>query len=345
MQKGLITIILPIYNVEKYLDRSIESVLSQTYKELEVILVDDGSTDTCSQKCDQWKARDQRIKVIHKENGGLGEARNTGLENASGEYVCFFDSDDYVDPKMIEKAYECVKRNAADIVFWGVNEVSASGKITGAVPQTEKELYVGAEVQEVILPGLLAAEPETGKRLYLRMSAWACMFSMEKIQLCDWRFMSERKYISEDVISLLYLYRYIDRVAIIPECLYFYCENENSLSHIYRKDRFEKIKYCYDACLDVCDRSGYGQDVKERLGFWYYACVVGMIKILMLCKDKKECITEIEQISQDPHFDEVIKRLRFRKEPLGRKIIYAALRSKNSIWIYRVLKLRALLKQ
>lgn len=117
MKAGLVSIVLPIYNVEKYLDRCIESVINQTYRNLEILLVDDGSPDDCPQKCEEWAKKDGRIKVIHKANAGLGYARNTGIENASGEYICFFDSDDYIDPSTIEKAYNTAQKNNSDMVF------------------------------------------------------------------------------------------------------------------------------------------------------------------------------------------------------------------------------------
>ena len=98
-----VSIVVPVYNVEKYLDRCIESIVNQTYKNLEIILVDDGSTDSCPQMCDEWGLKDSRIKVVHKENAGLGMARNTGIDNALGEYIFFFGSDDYVDVTTVEK--------------------------------------------------------------------------------------------------------------------------------------------------------------------------------------------------------------------------------------------------
>ena len=103
MSGTLISVVLPIYNVEKYLNRCIKSIITQTYKNLEVILVDDGSPDHCPRICDEWAKKDARIKVIHKKNEGLGMARNTGIENATGEYICFVDSDDYIAPDTIEK--------------------------------------------------------------------------------------------------------------------------------------------------------------------------------------------------------------------------------------------------
>ena len=95
----LISVIVPIYNVEKYLARCVDSIVNQTYKNLEIILVDDGSPDSCPDICDVWKEKDDRIKVIHKKNGGLSDARNAGLDIAQGEYVAFVDSDDFIDDK------------------------------------------------------------------------------------------------------------------------------------------------------------------------------------------------------------------------------------------------------
>lgn len=101
-EKCLISIIVPIYNVEKYLDRCVESIVNQSYKNLEIILVDDGSPDNCPKMCDEWAKKDKRIKVVHKENGGLSDARNVGFDHSKGDYILFVDSDDYIDEKMIE---------------------------------------------------------------------------------------------------------------------------------------------------------------------------------------------------------------------------------------------------
>ena len=110
----LLTVIVPIYNVEKYLRRCIDSILVQTYGKLEIILVDDGSTDRSGKICDEYAKKDQRIKVIHKMNGGSADARNTGLENATGEFIGFVDSDDYILPEMYEVLYNaCIEYGVA----------------------------------------------------------------------------------------------------------------------------------------------------------------------------------------------------------------------------------------
>lgn len=111
----LISVIVPIYNVEKYLNRCIDSIIAQTYENIEIILVDDGSPDNCGAICDEYAAKDSRIKVIHKKNGGLSEARNAGIDIAKGEFISFIDSDDFVSKYYIEILYRCLVENEADI--------------------------------------------------------------------------------------------------------------------------------------------------------------------------------------------------------------------------------------
>ena len=114
---SLISIIVPIYNVEKYVDECIESIVNQVYSNIEIILVDDGSPDNCPMICDSWAKKDKRIKVIHKQNGGLSDARNAGLDHAIGQYIVFVDSDDYIDKEMLLVLYETMIKSNSDIVM------------------------------------------------------------------------------------------------------------------------------------------------------------------------------------------------------------------------------------
>lgn len=115
MTKELISIIVPVYNVEKYLKKCVDSIVNQTYKNLEIILVDDGATDNSGKICDELVELDNRIKVYHKKNGGLSDARNYGVERATGDYIGFVDSDDYIDAEMYERLYEAIKKENADV--------------------------------------------------------------------------------------------------------------------------------------------------------------------------------------------------------------------------------------
>ena len=123
----LISVIIPIYNVEAYLDECIASVIAQTYSNLEIILVDDGSPDNCPQMCDEWAAKDSRIRVIHKENGGLSDARNAGIDIATGEYIAFVDSDDWIVPEMYEKMLAALKTENAATCAWNMRLENRNG--------------------------------------------------------------------------------------------------------------------------------------------------------------------------------------------------------------------------
>ena len=135
--KPLISVIVPIYNVEQYLPRCIESILNQTYKNLEVILVDDGATDHCGSICDVYKEKDCRVRVIHKSNGGLSDARNAGLDRMTGEYVTCIDSDDFVSPFFVENLWLALEENHCDIASsWFIEyhngQIVPAGKVVDA---------------------------------------------------------------------------------------------------------------------------------------------------------------------------------------------------------------------
>lgn len=127
----LISVIVPVYKVEKYLDRCVESIAVQSYRNLEIILVDDGSPDKCGSMCDSWTAKDQRIRVIHKQNGGLSDARNTGIQASKGEYIAFVDSDDDIAPEMIERLYEAAQSSNTKMALCNVLCVDENGLPTG----------------------------------------------------------------------------------------------------------------------------------------------------------------------------------------------------------------------
>lgn len=148
----MISIVIPIYKVEPYLRRCLDSVLAQTYTDLEIILVDDGSPDGCGAICDEYREKDSRIKVIHQENRGLSGARNAGLAIASGQYIAFLDSDDYVDPDMYEKLLTVLLENDADIAEcgyrWVKPDVTYDRENTGNV-----DVYTNIEALEKLYFG------------------------------------------------------------------------------------------------------------------------------------------------------------------------------------------------
>lgn len=343
MELGLVSIVLPIYNVEKYIDRCVESIVNQTYRNLEIILIDDGSLDGCPQKCDEWAKRDKRIKVIHKVNAGLGFARNTGIEHASGEYICFFDSDDYIDSYTIEKTYGAAKDNNSDIVLFGHYEVDLQGKVVKTyIPNVEKNFFTNSEVQEKLLPDLVSDNPATGKSTNLWLSACFCMYSMKMILRSGWRFVSEREIISEDVYSLLRLYKDVEKVWIISEAFYYYCENSTSLTHTYKADRYNKIKRFYNACISLCDELEYSNEVKKRFSGPFISNTIAAMKIIfttdMTISDKK---IAFRTICKDKQLHEIVENMDIGKEKVTRKMLIFFLKHKMYVACELLVRLKA----
>ena len=323
----IVSAIIPIYNVEKYLDRCIESVVNQTYCNLEIILVDDGSPDNCPQMCDEWAARDSRIKVIHKQNAGLGMARNTGIDHATGTYICFFDSDDYVEPELVEKAYHAAVEYDADMVCYGVNFVNAAGLKTWSLSPVESRVYRGEEVLNDFLPKLVGDDPKTGEVFGFTMTAWSTMFSMRCIQRNGWRFVSEREIISEDFYSILKLCSDVEMVCSLSVPLYNYCQNDSSVSRVYRKDRFERVCHFYTEIRKVCDESGYNQQVAYRFGWVYLAAVMSVLKQEVACtKSVREKKESIKDMLCNEMLQQVLEETKNDKAGIQQRILFWAMR-------------------
>lgn len=240
-----VSVIVPIYNVEQYIRTCLDSIINQTLKDIEIILVDDESPDNCPTICDEYAKKDCRIKVIHKKNGGLGFARNSGIEIATGEYVAFVDSDDYIDHTMYEKLYNIAKSNNLDTCYCGYN--SFSGIISNPVKEVNSYTeFNGSDIKRVFLLSMIGNEVKEKSDRQYAMSVWHAIYSNDIIKNNTIRFCSERELISEDIVFDIDYLSCSKKIGIIPESLYFYRTNNSSLSRGYRMDRVEKnIKLYY----------------------------------------------------------------------------------------------------
>ena len=242
MENELISVIVPVYNVSRYIDRCMTSLLKQTYENIEIILVDDGSPDDCGFKCDQYARTDSRVYVIHKKNAGLGMARNSGLDIAKGKYVAFIDSDDYVDEQMFERLYDRLKHEKADTCFCRYYDRTSDGQNLLAREVYKKSLYCEEEVWELLL-GMIGNLPEEAGDVAIGMSVWKGLYANAIIQEQGIRFPSEREYISEDIIFHMQYLLYAQRIAIEETPLYYYCDNGTSLDQIFEPDIYRQRLY------------------------------------------------------------------------------------------------------
>lgn len=212
-QKDLITIVVPIYNTEKYLKKCIDSIISQTYKNIEIILVNDGSTDNSKKICEEYEKKDDRIKLINKKNGGQGSAKNVGIDAATGNYIGFVDSDDYIDEDMFETLYNLCIKNEADISMVAFNKV-----IDGKVMKTID--FNG----ETIIFDKFNAIKELLLDREIKNYSWNKLFKKEIYN--DVRFSENLKY--EDIEITVRLFEKINRLAYKKISKYYYVQRNNS---------------------------------------------------------------------------------------------------------------------
>ena len=338
MEQELITVVVPIYNVESYLDRCINSIVSQSYSNLDIVLVDDGSTDNCPQMCDEWTKKDHRIRVVHKINAGLGMARNTGIEYARGKYICFFDSDDYIATETIKVAYTALIESQADIVVFGAATVEESGRVLSTkIP--EANIFQGDEVLQHFLPALMGENPRSGYDAQIPFSAWSCLFAMELIRRVHWRFASEREIVSEDIYSLMKLYGSVRKVVILKECFYFYCRNGSSLTQSYRADRYERNRYFYLKCLELCESCGYSNEIVSRCKEPFLSNVIGVLKQEVAHYPSiLDAIKRLKEIMDDDVLQQVVWAKRNEKTNLKKTLLYWSIRYKLSWCCYVFLR-------
>lgn len=261
-----VSIIVPVYNVEPYLDRCMQSLLKQTLKEIEIIMVDDESPDHCPQLCEDYKAKYSNVKVVHKKNGGLGFARNSGLEVAKGEYVAFIDSDDFVDTDMFQHLYEYAAENKCDAVFCGYNIYKDAEHIRKMQENAEYILRRGKDEVKKVLLDMVGPEPSYHSDAKLLMSVWRAIYSRKVIEDNHLRFVSERVYIAEDIMWHIDFLPCCQCVGLIPQTHYYYCDNGTSLTRTYRADRFQKELFLYHTQEDKLRKAGYSEaEFRTRL--------------------------------------------------------------------------------
>lgn len=214
MQTPLVSIIVPIYKVEPYLRRCLDSIVNQSYTNLEIILVDDGSPDGCPQICDEYAAKDKRIFAIHKENGGLSDARNAGLDISKGEYVSFIDSDDWVNEKYIEILLAIMTKEKSDIVI-GENEKTKETCIDKTISKTTIKTYTSKEALIHLFRDNHIAFTVSWGKLYKRNLFETLRFPVGKFH--------------EDEFTTYILFYNAKKIIYTSEILYIYFQRNNSI--------------------------------------------------------------------------------------------------------------------
>lgn len=313
-----LSIIIPVYNTEKYLERCLNSVVKQKFKEFEVLVILDGSPDNSIEICNKYKKMDKRIKVYVKDNEGLGLTRNYGIERAKGEYIAFLDSDDFVDENFYGNMIEKAKEKEYDIIFSEYRRyIEKDDKIQnnfGALPNEIDKLS-----PKDILKKMLRQE--------MGMSVWRSIYRLKIIKDNNIRFLSEREYISEDICFNFQFLNFCKNVSSCNGQYYYYCQNGASLSKSYRSDRYDKTKKLIEKLLEYREKYSLDDEIEKSIKYLFFGYVKGICNSEVK-NNKKNAYKNINNILNDNIFIDTLKEINNMPK------------DKKSLFIYILMKLR-----
>ena len=330
--RNLVSIIVPIYNSEKTIERCIKSIINQTYSNIEIILIDDGSTDKTEFICKKYEEEDERITFVKRDNSGVSNARNYGIKISKGKYIQFVDSDDYIDKYFVEKMVKSIEKNNADLVICGINIVKREKMYSNAI--ASKNIN-DLRIEKKIFNNLV----DTGLIFYI----WNKLYLKEYIQ----NLFDNNMSLGEDVIFNLNYLKNVEKVNIIDDILYYYTMNEKginiknfSLNNKYIDNLLENSLYIYNNLINFT-KNYFKSNTDDTLYINYMLTSINEnIPKIVLCNkiNKYNKIAQIKEYALNSQIREVLKSK--RKKNLLFKLLY----NKNYNTIYYFIKSKYLIK-
>lgn len=325
----LVSIIVPVYKVEKYIYRCVDSLVNQSLQSIEIVLVDDGSPDNCPSICDDLAKKDSRIKVVHKENGGLSSARNAGLDVAKGKYVGFVDSDDDVELNMYEKMVAVAEQYKVDFVMADYRRVLRDGSSYIKTLDIEKGYYNRDKIISDIFPNLIMRESIKYGPL---LSVWHCIYRREFLEKNSLRFDDKVKWSEDNIFSAIMGYRCTSFYYMKGEALYHYYQNEGTITTSYRKGAWNV--YCtmnnhLHEFFDKITDYDFGYQLKLHLVFYACNCTNQETKL-----PRQQAIKGISGILATPELVEAFKGIKLSNYPFKLRLQLAFMKYKRSRLLY-----------
>ncbi|MDO5558706.1 MAG: glycosyltransferase family 2 protein [Oscillospiraceae bacterium] len=348
MENEKISVVVPVYNCEKYIGDCIESIRSQTYKNIEIILVDDGSKDASGVICDNFATQDDRIRVIHIKNDGVSHARNTGIENSTGGWITFVDSDDYIEPDMCENAYNKACENHTDIVMWNIVKHKEEQKFNFAPVGSDDILYDKQDfinIQKMILTG----ETPTGD-IPISIRGPYCKLIRRDVAL-KCRF-PETLSFSEDWCFMLQLLDHAESLFYVNKQFYHYIVRKNSLCNHFDYKYYVKI-YKFINWINIYMETTHGQDMTikkyvETMNMNYLFRMIDYYFFLVdsvSMKQRRMYVSEYESLSECGFSDEILSECKDKKAVLKYTLYSKKLFWLMSVWrFYQVTKTAAVIR-
>lgn len=338
------SLILPVYNGEKYVKRCVNSLLRQEYTDYEIILVDDGSTDSSGSICDKLADKNNNIFAYHKENGGLSDARNYGMDRAKGNYILFIDSDDWVDEKLLISLHNHLNKSNVDILKFGFQKMQEGNYKNTFFSYFNIGVYDRRQIEETILPYTIGP-----KRLFCYeqnacKSVWSHVYSLNFLRENNIRFVSEREILNEDYLFNLHTLLYAKSLEVTHYILYYYDYREGSLSKRYITNEFERKLKLHREYKLLLERNG----LFERYETPYYSeCVDGFYACISnecCCwnETSKYAVQNIKKILNCKECEISLLKCKRSNMNLKGKVIYWLMRLKFAYLMYILYKIYAI---
>lgn len=341
---ALISIIVPVYNVEKYLRKCMESLVNQTLRDIEIICVNDGSTDSSRLILEEYKRLDNRIVIVEKENGGLSSARNEGLKYISGEYLMFVDSDDWIDVDTCSSVWTIAKKHNADLILWSYVREFPSSSREKYMFWNDEEIFdkdlvkMGLQRQLVGLIGKELRHPDYGNALE---TAWGKLYRSERILKNQIEFMDTSEIGTEDALFNIYAMEYIEKAVYLKKCYYHYRkDNITSLTSKYKDRLFEQWQYLFDLIYQYIEKKQLPDIFKSALENRIALSLIGLgLNIASSRATADVKMKRIKQILENDRYVKVFKNLKLHFMPLHWKIFFWCAKMKNQWAIYCLLNI------
>lgn len=310
----LISVIVPVYNVAAYLDRSVKSLLEQTYQDLQIILVDDGSTDESGALCDAYGEKDPRIQVIHKVNEGLAETRNAGIQVAEGEFITFMDSDDWLEPDTYEKIVKILEVHDPDVLQFGLQKVCDGKKIKDCMPMQKEGFYQGEKLREIRLDTIYQ-EGVLDHAVSKNLSACTIVCKASWLRKNSLKFISEKEILNEDYLFVLQAIWRAGSVYILRQALYSYDTRPGSITTSPRCFMYEKKQRLFEKYEESVDCQD--PEAVIRLKNFYIDCLYD--SVTNECKLKQSVWKSWKRIRSLLKDEKLQKYLRENKDRIQKK--------------------------
>ena len=337
--KPLVSVVLPIYNVEKYLPKCLDSVTGQSYKNIEIICVNDGSPDASEQIVADYIKKDSRIVLINQKNQGLSGARNTGIEAAKGEYVVFLDSDDWLDPETVEVAVEEAQKENAQLVMWSYVREFPTASVTKDVFKEERIVFEGEGLTNRLhrrMAGLTGEELSDPGNADSAVTAWGKMYKTECIR--DLRFVDTKIIGTEDALFSLQALCNVKKAVFINRHFNHYRkDNDTSLTRKYKPELFSQWQELYSRMEAVIKENSL--PFEEALNNRIALSIIGLgLTELINTTSHKEKIKKLTSIITAPRYKKAYAELKTEYFPIHWKLFFTLCKKGNGAGVYVLLK-------